>query len=250
MRNDRHTKQIFGFCVVLTIVLILFVVALKCAALEGLSPEKERAYTEIAKYYTVREGVLTEIRTEATEEPTTAAAEPETESVTEPETLPTETEAEPTEAETVPATIPETVPETEPVRTFKDKCSDIAQSFGADHEIFCYLYDALDAQGIAWWTPYAIAQIFQESRWNPMAENKNGLDKGLLQYRITYWNAETMGDIFDYRAQINRYVGQTANRLRAGCSIEETISRHMMSDWGEFNAKYVNDVMRWYREVE
>ena len=135
-------------------------------------------------------------------------------------------------------------------RSFRDKCSDAAQFLGADHEIFLYLYDALDGQGIAWWCPYAIAQIFQESRWNPKAENKNGLDKGLLQYRITYWNTETMGDIFDYRAQINRYVGQTANRLRAGCSIEETISRHMMSDWGEFNAKYVADVMRWYREVE
>ena len=84
----------------------------------------------------------------------------------------------------------------------------------------------------------------QESQCNPWAENANGLDKGLFQYRITYWTQPE--SIFDVNAQIRVYVSQVQARLAAGLSIEETISRHYTSDYiTEVNWQYVNDVLRW-----
>lgn len=106
-----------------------------------------------------------------------------------------------------------------------------------------FLRTCLESAGIGWWYPYAYAQVMQESHWNPYAENVNGLDKGLLQYRITFYPG---ANIFDPYEQIRIYVGQVANRLNAGLSVEETISRHMTSDWvTDINWQYVQDVLRW-----
>jgi len=106
-----------------------------------------------------------------------------------------------------------------------------------------YLRSLLESYGIGWWYPYAYAQVMQESHWNPYAENVNGLDKGLLQYRITFYPG---ANIFDPYEQIRIYVGQVANRLNAGLSVEETISRHITSDWvTDINWQYVQDVLRW-----
>ena len=111
-------------------------------------------------------------------------------------------------------------------------------------DIYGLLSRSLDAAGIGWWYPYAVAQMTQESQCNPWAENANGLDKGLFQYRITYWTQPE--SIFDVNAQIRVYVSQVQARLAAGLSIEETISRHYTSDYiTEVNWQYVNDVLRW-----
>ena len=106
--------------------------------------------------------------------------------------------------------------------------------------------------GIEWWFPYGRAQMFQESRMDPNAVNKtNGKDKGILQYRETYWlqvaaeHGFPDADIFDWRVQIRIYAMDTARRLSSGLSIEETISRHKQSDYGPFDAAYVEHVMRW-----
>ena len=105
---------------------------------------------------------------------------------------------------------------------------------------------ALEQAGIGWWWPYAWAQAQQESRWNPWAENANGLDKGLFQYRITYWTEPE--SIFDVGAQIRKYVGQVQARIFAGLSIEEIISRHITSDYvTAINWQYVNDVLQHLR---
>lgn len=113
-----------------------------------------------------------------------------------------------------------------------------------DREIGDFLLAELRSRDLEWWMPYALAQMFQESRLDPMAQNRNGLDKGILQYRVTYWDW-SRGDIFDWRAQIRLYVEQTARRLASGCSIYETISRHNTSDYGAFNQEYVDQVMQW-----
>lgn len=122
------------------------------------------------------------------------------------------------------------------------------------NEYECELYARLIAHGIEWWYPYGRAQMFQESGigGNPYAENPNGLDKGILQYRITYWSAVCVQhgypadtSIFDWQAQIAIYTADTARRLRSGCSIEDTISRHKQSDYGAYDAVYVEQVMRW-----
>lgn len=121
-------------------------------------------------------------------------------------------------------------------------------------DILIELKARLIAHNIEWWYPIGCAQIFQESHGNSSAVNKNGLDMGVLQYRITYWSAVCVQhglpadtSIFDYKAQIAIYASDTARRLASGCSVEETISMHMMSDYGHYNAKYVNDVLQWTR---
>lgn len=104
------------------------------------------------------------------------------------------------------------------------------------------LRQCLESAGVGWFYPYAYAQIMQESRWNPNAVNSNGLDYGLLQYRITYWREPE--PIMDPYAQIRKYVSQVSARIAAGLSIEEIISRHITSDYvTEINWEYVNLVL-------
>lgn len=111
-----------------------------------------------------------------------------------------------------------------------------------DTDIYGLLRQQLAAAGIEWWYPYAVAQMTQESHGNPWAENANGLDKGLFQFRITYWTEPE--SIFDISAQIRVYTRQVQARLAAGLSIEETISRHYTSDYvTEVNWEYVNLVL-------
>lgn len=111
-----------------------------------------------------------------------------------------------------------------------------------DETILEYLLNALVRNDIEWWMPYAVAQIEAESCFNPYAENPNGLDKGLLQYRVTYWDENY--SIFDWKRQIDLYAEQTARRINSGCSIQETISRHKTSDWGSYDEDYVEYVLQ------
>lgn len=113
-----------------------------------------------------------------------------------------------------------------------------------DIDIYGLLKQHLISAGIEWWYPYAVAQMTQESHCNPYAENPNGLDKGLFQYRVTYWQEPE--SIFDANAQIRRYVREVTARIFSGLSIEEVISRHYTSDYvTEVNHQYVQDVLRW-----
>lgn len=110
-----------------------------------------------------------------------------------------------------------------------------------DENLQTYLYQRLCEHGIGYFMPYAVCLIAQESTWNPMAENKNGRDKGLLQFRVEYvpW--------MDWRnpyQQIDYFVAQMANRAAAGCTVSEMISRHNTSDYGSYNQSYVDAVMQ------
>lgn len=109
-----------------------------------------------------------------------------------------------------------------------------------DEAIQTYLYTRLCEAGIGWFHPYAICLIAQESTWNPMAENPNGLDKGLLQYRITYWPTLEWWNPY---AEIDVFVQQMANRAAIGCTVSDMISRHNQSDWGTYCQGYVDAVM-------
>lgn len=109
-----------------------------------------------------------------------------------------------------------------------------------------YLRGQLAEAGVEWFYPYAWCQVMQESNWNPWAENENGQDKGLLQFRLQYWREPE--SIFDPYAQIRRYVREVTTRINAGLPVEEVISRHFTSDYvGGINWEYVNHVMRWMR---
>ena len=110
-----------------------------------------------------------------------------------------------------------------------------------DEALQTYLHQKLCEAGIGWFFPYSICLIAQESTWNPLAENPNGEDKGLLQYKIKFvpW--------MDWRnpyVQIDYFVAQMANRSAAGCTVSVMISRHNTSDYGEYNQVYVDAVMQ------
>ena len=111
-----------------------------------------------------------------------------------------------------------------------------------DEEIQLYLFQRLTEQNIAYFMPYAMMIIYQESKLDIYAENPNGRDKGLLQYRVEYvpW--------MDWRnpyQQIDYFVAQMANRAAAGCTVSEMISRHNTSDYGPYSPEYVAQVMQW-----
>ncbi len=109
-----------------------------------------------------------------------------------------------------------------------------------------YLYSRLAEHGIEWFFPYCVCLIAQESSWNTLAENPNGRDKGLLQYRIEYVPWMNWQDPFQ---QIDYFVQQMANRANAGCTVSDMISRHNVSDWGSYNQAYVDAVMSHSRSL-
>lgn len=152
-----------------------------------------------------------------------------------PEPVPVETTSPPPET-----TAPPTTAASEPV-AYPLYCVNGA-TLGVD--IQYYLYERLCQAGIGWFYHYALLIAYQESNFNLYAENPNGLDKGLFQYRITYWN---YGDIFNPYDQIPVFVTQMAQRAAAGCDPATMISRHKQSDWGPYDQSYVDAVMQWER---
>ena len=119
-----------------------------------------------------------------------------------------------------------------------------------DESIQIRLYQYLQAAGIPWWYEGALCQMFQESHGQVYAENPNGLDKGLYQFRTTYWDWST-GDIFDVDAQLSRYASEMAARFNAGLSTDEVISRHKTSDYcTAVDWLYVQHVRQWLTQME
>lgn len=119
-----------------------------------------------------------------------------------------------------------------------------------DADLQRLLYHYLSEAGIEYWYTGALAQMFQESHCRQYAENPNGLDKGIYQFRTTYWNWSD-GDIFDVDAQIRRYVSEMAARFNAGLSVDEAISRHKTSDYvTTIDWTYVGHVKQWLNQME
>ena len=105
-----------------------------------------------------------------------------------------------------------------------------------------YLYQRLCEAGIGWFFEPSIWICYQESRFDVLAENPNGEDKGLLQYKIKWvpW--------MDWRnpyVQIDYFVAQMANRANAGCDVMTMISRHKTSDYDPYDPVYVAQVTQW-----
>ena len=115
-----------------------------------------------------------------------------------------------------------------------------------------YLFRKLDETGIAFWMPYAVAQAYQESSfdWHQVT---NGIDCGLFQYRIYYWDewcdraGVGHGDIFDPYRQIDVYTEMVRQWLAAGCSESRTISNHNTGGWDDqISEEYIRDVTSWF----
>lgn len=125
-----------------------------------------------------------------------------------------------------------------------------------DTDLQEFLYRYLDKHGIGYFYPYALAIARQESGYD-IYDVSYGTDCGLFQYRSTYWKevSERYGykdaDIFNPYIQIDIFCRQMAARLNdMGCTINEAISRHMMSDWGNYNPDYVEAVMQRFDKIE
>lgn len=118
-----------------------------------------------------------------------------------------------------------------------------------------YLREELRAAGIEWFMPHAICQIYGESRGDIYAVNRNGLDMGLLQYRVTFWpqTAAKYGvpgtDIFNAFAQIHVYARQQAERFNRGESLDGVISLHYTSEYGAYDQSYVNYIRGYERTL-
>ena len=118
-----------------------------------------------------------------------------------------------------------------------------------DEGLQVLLYQHLKAAGIEYWYEGALAQMFQESHCQQYAENRNGLDKGIYQYRITYWTEPE--SIFDIDAQMRKYAAEMATRFSAGLTVDEVISRHKTSDYcTEVDWLYVQHVKQWLGQME
>lgn len=110
-----------------------------------------------------------------------------------------------------------------------------------------YLYAELDSRGIGWYMPYAVCQIWQESRWNP--NSTNGVDTGLTQQKEAYWasRAEYWGvpgaSIWDPYAQLHVYACQMSQFLHAtGGDVGMALSLYFYGT-GDYAPEYVSHVM-------
>lgn len=166
--------------------------------------------------------------------------------------------------------IPNTVPETQPVvvetqaptqapteayiPTRKD--GTIYRIYGVtpSEDWQAYLYAELDAKGYGWYMPYAVCQIFQESRWNQWSDN--GRDFGLTQQKGIYWADRTAhygiagADIWDPYAQLHVFACMMCAYLAYyGGDVGMALSAYYLGAW-EYSATYVDAVMAHWGALE
>lgn len=120
------------------------------------------------------------------------------------------------------------------------------------------LQDCLRAQlasrSIPWMFECSLAQIFQESKFNCNAVNPNGLDMGLCQFRITYWDkfAREAGlvthDIFNPYDQIYVYAYLMAKYINSTGDAYAALSMYYTGG-SYYSAQYVNDVTKWFSTI-
>ena len=119
-----------------------------------------------------------------------------------------------------------------------------------------YLYNCLAERGIAWWYPYAVAQIWQESCWNP--NSTNGRDHGICQFKGIYfqsraehfagmknadiWNPYDSLKVYSY--YIKALLGACNNNVNA------TLSFYICGDMSHWDQTYINHVMNWYKQLK
>jgi len=104
-----------------------------------------------------------------------------------------------------------------------------------------HLYQRLCEAGIGWFYEYALCLAYQESSFNPLAENVNGRDKGLYQFRIEFHPGLAWQNPY---AQTDLFVTMMAARAAAGCDVYSMISRHNTSDYcPEINPVYLTQVL-------
>jgi hypothetical protein len=118
-----------------------------------------------------------------------------------------------------------------------------------------YLYGQLRERGLQWMYSICLCEIYQESKFNCNAVNPNGLDIGLCQFRITYWDkfARESGlvqyDIFNPIDQLYVYCYLIDKYLAEEGSIDLALSRYYTGTHG-YNATYVQAVRQWLPTIK
>lgn len=235
----RYERKIYSFGVVIAAILIIAIVAVLT---EGCGAE-----TAVYAAPMVNVEDFTEVATEAPKKAEIreqeASDEPETEEQDRCDKIGTDHEEDRTDTESELRTTEASVEADLPV-LYRIAGEEIQE------ELQIKLYQYLSDAGIDYWYTGALAQMFQESHCHQYAENPNGLDKGIYQYRITYWNWND-GDIFDVDAQLQRYASEMSARFNAGLSVDEAISRHKTSDYcTAVDWTYVGHVKQWLGQME
>ena len=113
-----------------------------------------------------------------------------------------------------------------------------------------YLQRQLAARGHSELFPIALCQIYQESRFNSQTVAPNGLDMGLCQFRVTYFDAfaaeaglvewnimSPIDSIYVYAYMMGKYLDQTG-------SIDAALSMYYTGG-NYYSAAYVQQVRQW-----
>lgn len=123
-----------------------------------------------------------------------------------------------------------------------------------DENLTKYLYQQLTNRGVAWYYPYAVAQICQESNWNP--NSTNGRDHGLCQFKGIYWDNRAAlaglpgADIWNPYDSLYVYAWFMSELLRAtNYDIPNALSLYITGVAGEYHELYVNSILRWYNDL-
>lgn len=175
-----------------------------------------------------------------------------------------EQEQETCEQETEPEPEPTTVPTDEcKVTTGTDETPVTFYSVNGETlnpELQAYLYQRLAEFHCEFFFRYALCQIYQESRFNAAAENTNGLDKGICQFRLPYFGelAREAGlveyDIFNPIDSIYVYTYLMCKYLNeTGGDVAMSLSLYYSGYGGPYSSEYVKDVTQWFetmKEVE
>lgn len=143
------------------------------------------------------------------------------------------------ESSTAPA---ETLPPEEPTAVYQASAPlYLVEGEQLDPGVAEYLYQRLCEAGIGWFYEYALCLAYQESSFNPLAENVNGRDKGLYQFRVEFHPGLAWQNPY---AQTDLFVTMMAARAAAGCDVYSMISRHNTSDYcPEINPVYLTQVL-------
>lgn len=146
-----------------------------------------------------------------------------------------------TPAEQTTALAPDTAPEAPVEAIIQASPLYLVEGEQLDPGVADYLYRRLSEAGIGWFYEYALCLAYQESSFNPLAENPNGRDKGLFQFRVEFHPTLVWQNPY---AQTDLFVAMMANRAAAGCDVYSMISRHNTSDYcPEINPVYVAQVL-------
>lgn len=117
-----------------------------------------------------------------------------------------------------------------------------------------YLYNELASRGFAWYMPYAVCQIQQESCWNQWSDN--GTDRGLTQQKGIYWDSRAAhwgipgASIWDPYAQLHVFACQMTQYLGAtGGDVNRALSMYFLGYDG-YDAFYIQCVMSHWGALE